>query len=237
MHEITKSYSKEGIHKVFDEISPTYDLVNQILSFGLDRYWRNKLSNFLKNCNNCFLLDLATGTGDQIFSILAKNPFVSKAIGIDLSSEMLNIAKYKSSKKVTPKVDFLIGDALSLNFENNFFDIVTMSFGIRNVTSIQRCFCEMLRVLKPNGRAYILEFSLPKNCVIKSLYLLYLRKILPKIGGFISKKPIAYSYLNKTIESFPYGESLKQEIAKAGFKTVNSYTLTCGITTIYEAIK
>lgn len=236
--KLKTSHTKDGIHKVFDEISLTYDLVNQILSFGLDKLWRKKLSKCLKNLKNYELLDLATGTGDQVFSILKENSLASKVIGIDLSKDMLAMAKEKKAKRLTyQKAEFLEGNAINLEFSNKSFDIVTMSFGIRNVTDFNKCFSECHRVLRPSGKLYILEFSLPKNKIVKFLHLFYLRKVLPFVGGVISKKPSAYHYLNETIESFPYGKNLANSLKNAGFRQVNFYPLSFGITTLYEAVK
>ncbi len=236
--ETRASHKKDGIHKIFDEISPTYDLVNQVLSFGLDKLWRKRLARCLSTLKNYDLLDLATGTGDQIFSILKNNPFASKAVGLDLSTEMLAVAKSKRQKKASfDKAEFHEGDALDIKYPENSFDIVTMSFGIRNVTNTEKCFSECHKVLRPHGKLYLLEFSLPKNKLIRALHLLYLRKVLPKIGGVISKKPSAYHYLNETIETFPYGHALKKRLLAANFKRVNCYPLSFGITTLYEAIK
>ncbi len=231
-------HSKREIHTVFNEISSTYDLTNQVLSFGLDKAWRKRLSNFIKPLGKISVLDMATGTGDQVYSLLKANPNIKAITGIDLAKDMIEIAKQKQQNhQLKPVVTFQEADALQLPFEDESFDIITMSFGIRNVIDTQKCFKEMLRVLKPSGKAYILEFSIPKNPFIKQLHLFYLRHVLPKVGGLISKKKSAYSYLNQTIESFPFGKDFSNQLEKAGFESANFYPQTFGITTIYEGIK
>lgn len=227
---------KHQIHHLFNAISPTYDLVNTVLSLGIDKYWRHKVISHIPKNTLLSLLDLATGTGDQVLSILKKREQIA-AIGIDTAEEMLHKARDKAQEAlVHNRVYFEVADALNLPFPNDSFDLLTISFGIRNVASLEHCFKEMYRVLKPGGKLLILEFSLPKSSWVKRGYLLYLRHLLPKIGKLISKHPTAYTYLNQTIESFPYGEALCSLLEEAGFQTAYT-TYTLGVVSLYINLK
>lgn len=230
--------SRENIHELFNDVSSTYDKLNTILSFGIDKYWRARIRPYIKKDQAISLIDLATGTGDQIFSLLKKRDNIKDALGIDLAQGMLNIALKKVDRfKFKDRVHFQCASALSVPCKEESFDTLTMSFGIRNVTNIEHCFKEMLRVLKPGGEAFILEFSLPKTRWFKSLYLFYLRNILPKIGRVLSKNAKAYTYLNKTIETFPYGACFSNKMLECGFAKAKAIPLTFGIATLYHGVK
>lgn len=221
--------------KMFDEISSRYDFINRVLSFGNDLRWRKKLAQYLPDKENIHLLDVATGSADQILSLLKKTDRIEKAVGVDLSEKMLELAKSKAKKY--PHVSFEIADANNLMFSENSFDCITCSFGIRNVCDVEKTLSEMYRVLKPNSRLMILEFSLPKKGLLKKFHLMYLRKILPFLGGVFSKNFQAYSYLNKTIETFPYGEAFCDLLKKERFKNIQLKTLSFGAVSIYIADK
>jgi demethylmenaquinone methyltransferase/2-methoxy-6-polyprenyl-1,4-benzoquinol methylase len=183
---------------LFNRISSHYDQTNRWLSLGLDQRWRRSLLRHLP-CSSFSLLDLATGTGDQIAAVihLAKD-----AVGIDLSEEMLQIAKKKFAQKTfANRVQFLTGNAESLPFADETFDVCTISFGIRNVEHPKAALAEMFRVTRPKGRCLILEFSIPNN-LFRRPYLFYLRHGIPFIGGWIANDPSAYRYLNQSIERF-----------------------------------
>lgn len=229
--------SRQEIWKMFDEISPTYDRVNRIMTYGLDRYWRKKVGAFLPN-RPLSLLDLATGTGDQIISLLENCPQIQQAIGTDLSKEMLLIGQKKiTQKSYQNKVTLEEGNALSLPYPDSSFDCITMSFGIRNVTNVVDCLKEMMRLLKPGGRALILEGTVPSIPLIRQSYLFYMRHILPRIGAAFAKNPQAYQYLNKTIETFPSGDAFCQLMREAGFSQSCAHPLTLGTVTIYQGDK
>jgi demethylmenaquinone methyltransferase/2-methoxy-6-polyprenyl-1,4-benzoquinol methylase len=221
--------SRKDAWKMFDAISPTYDKVNRILSFGMDQKWRKELLKHLPQRKNLKILDLATGTGDQARALLETGASI---VGIDLSAEMLEIAK----KKMGDKVQFLKADAENPPFAENHFDAASFSFGIRNVTSPIAALKGVHRVLKAGGRALILEFSLPPK-PIRGFYLFYLRHILPRLGGLLSKKPSAYRYLNETIEDFPSGKDFCLLMREAGFIRIKAIPMALGAVTLYVGDK
>lgn len=224
--------------KMFNKISPTYDRVNRILSLGIDRYWRKKVGSLLPKKEKIRLLDCATGTGDQIFSLMRKSGSIHQAIGIDLANEMLQIGKKKLQEKpYSHRVIFKQASILSLPFVNDSFDCATISFGIRNIPNVVDGLKEIYRVLSPVGRILVLEFSLPANPKLQRAHLYYLRHFLPKIGAFISKDNTAYTYLNETIETFPYGHKFCELLTEAGFKNTKAHPLTFGIVTLYQGEK
>lgn len=229
------SQAKEKqVTEMFNAISKTYDQVNGILSFHIDKWWRRLLIDKLPK-NTHRLLDIATGTGDVLIQAVRKKKAHS-GIGIDLAEKMLEIGAIKA-QKYKSQIEFKVGNALSLPFEENSFDATTISFGIRNVQDVKGALSEMKRVLKPGGRSLILEFSLPKNSGVRALHLFYLRKVLPKVGGFFSKKKDSYEYLNQTIEKFPYGEDFLTLMQEAGFNQPRAKPLLFGIATLYWADK
>ncbi|MCP4148599.1 MAG: bifunctional demethylmenaquinone methyltransferase/2-methoxy-6-polyprenyl-1,4-benzoquinol methylase UbiE [bacterium] len=233
-----KLAEKEKSFRIFDSIYKRYDLLNHLFSLGLDNLWRYKMAKTATQKENQRLLDLAAGTGDVTFSLLKHNPQISHAHGLDMSRNMLLLAQKKSAKKnLLEKTSFLVADAGSIPFGSNCFDMVTMAFGIRNVPEPLQVLREIREVLEKEGKIVLLEFSLPKNKLIKKIHLLYLRYVIPKIGALISKDRDAYSYLNKTIETFPYGEEFCRLMRKAGFQKVRFTPLTFGVATLYQGEK
>lgn len=223
--------------KMFDQISSTYDKVNRILSLGMDVHWRKTVRRFLPPQKNVRLLDLATGTGDQLITLFENGASIGTASGIDLSSEMLAIAKKKvENKPYGNQIEWLRADAENLPFDSDTFDAATFSFGIRNVVDPLHALKEIHRTLKPQGRCLILEFSLPPQ-PIKGFYLLYLRHLLPRIGGYFSHAPSAYRYLNETIETFPSGKSFCSLLEKAGFQRIGAHRMALGAVTLYQGDK
>jgi len=183
------------------------------------------------------VLDLACGTGDQLIALAASGRVV-RGVGLDLAEQMLAIGREKVSQRGLEQVLCLqTGDAENLPFDPCSFDAVTIAFGIRNMTDVQRTLGEMLRVLKPGGRALILEFSLPQSRLVRGPYLFYLRHVLPRLGEVISGDSAAYRYLNETIETFPHGEAFCQFMLDTGFTGVTFKPLTMGIVSIYQGDK
>jgi demethylmenaquinone methyltransferase/2-methoxy-6-polyprenyl-1,4-benzoquinol methylase len=235
---ISVDSSKADSFRMFDRIHKRYDLLNRMFSFGQDILWRSKLAQRICKGENQQLLDLATGTGDVAFTVLKRRTGVQVAHGCDMSHNMLQKAREKAvKKKLEQRTSFLQGDAGHIPFRNNIFNIVTMAFGIRNVVDPSQVLTEIRRVLKTEGKALILEFSLPENRVFRKLHLFYLRKIIPRVGAWISKDKHAYRYLNETIETFPYGQSFCCLMETAGFRDVRFTPLTFGVATLYQGMK
>ncbi|MDP3970842.1 MAG: bifunctional demethylmenaquinone methyltransferase/2-methoxy-6-polyprenyl-1,4-benzoquinol methylase UbiE [bacterium] len=226
--------SRKEAWLMFDRIAHRYDLLNLLLSAGQDKIWRKKVAEHLPNRPNMKLLDLAAGTGDLAIELVERNKNIKKVLITDMSTGMLDVAKKKVAKK-NLSAEILIEqcDATNIQYPDDSFDIITIAFGIRNVTDVSQALKSMHRVLKSNGRMIVLELSLPNNRLLRSLYLFYFRHILPIIGGIISGNTEAYKYLNQTVESFPYGDDFCNLMKKAGFKNANAFPQTLGIATIY----
>lgn len=229
---------KSDIWKVFDQISPTYDLLNHLLSFGLDIHWRGQLAKFLPNGENLRLLDLATGTADVPILLCARNPQIREVYGVDLADKMLEIGQKKIvRKKLADKILLKRADAHQLPFEANTFDCATMAFGIRNMQDPLLVLKQTYRVLKTPGRAIILEFSLPANKIWQTFYLFYLRKLVPVLGGLLSGNFAAYRYLNQTVETFPSGREFCSLLKQAGFQETTAHSLMGGVASVYVGEK
>lgn len=229
---------KKSAWKIFDRIYKKYDLLNHLLSLGFDFRWRKKLSTLIVEKEGGALLDLATGTGDVLFSLIKHSGGFKKALGVDMSFNMLKYAKKKSDKNgKSDDVEFVLGDANFIPVKTGSFDIATMAFGIRNISNPVTALKDIQRALGEGGRALILEFSLPENKFVKKIHLLYLRYFLPVIGKIISGDIEAYRYLNKTIEVFPYGDKFIKLMEDSGFTNCERFPLTMGVVTIYRGVK
>ncbi len=234
MIEKKKQPPRTGIWRMFDRIARRYDLLNHLLSFGQDIRWRKKVARLLVNKYDQYILDLATGTGDQLLYMFSCSDRIDRALGTDLALKMLDRGREKVKKrKLEDRIVLEEGDAENIQYPDNIFDAVTISFGIRNLISVERSLSEMYRVLKPAGRVLILEFSIPQNVLMRSIYLFYFRYLLPFIGSVISGDRYAYRYLNETVEGFPYGDAFCQILRESRFENVSMYPQTFGIATIY----
>jgi demethylmenaquinone methyltransferase/2-methoxy-6-polyprenyl-1,4-benzoquinol methylase len=219
---------------MFDRIAPRYDLLNRVLSGGLDVAWRRKMAKMLPDRAPLRLLDVATGTADQILMLIDRAPAIEEAVGIDMAERMLERGRAKvRARGLDRRVRLKIGDAIAIPEPDASFDVCTISFGIRNVTDVVAGLREMRRVLRPGGRAFVLEFSQPEVRWFRAIYYFYLRHILPAIGGWISGDREAYRYLNLTIETFPSGNAFCALMRQAGFEDVRAIPLTMGIASIY----
>lgn len=227
---------KEQVATMFNNISKKYDFLNHFLSLGTDIVWRKKAIRLLKSTHPKLILDIATGTGDFAIAALKLNP--TKVTGIDISEGMLAVGKKKIIDKGLEKIiELKLGDSENLEFDNNTFDAYTVGFGVRNFENLEKGLTEMLRVLKPNGTAIILEFSKPKAFPIKQIYHFYFNKVLPGIGKLVSKDNAAYTYLPESVDAFPDGEKFIEILTKIGYKNPISITLMFGIASIYKANK
>lgn len=223
--------------KMFNGIAGSYDRINRILSLGMDQGWRQFTARNIPVKKNLRILDLATGTGDQLISLFEQGLSIQRATGLDMAKEMLDLAKLKiASKLYRDKIDFVCADAQKLPFADQTFDVATFSFGIRNVPNPSQSLKEIYRTLKPQGRCLILEFSLPPQ-PIRGIYLIYLRHILPRIGAYLSKSQNAYSYLNRTIESFPSGPAFAHLMKQASFNRIELHPMALGAVTLYIGVK
>ena len=185
---------KEAVAAMFDAIAPRYDLLNRVLSLGIDQWWRKKAVNLLRDAAPKRILDVATGTADLAIEALRLNP--EKIIGVDISEEMLNLGQLKIEQQgLTDKITLRKGDSERLPFSDNQFDATLVAFGVRNFEHLQRGLQEIQRVLKPQGQIVVLEFSHPRTFPIKQVYHFYSRHILPRIGRTLSQHEGAYEYL------------------------------------------
>lgn len=224
--------------KMFNQIAKRYDLLNRLLSLGQDKSWRREIRAHLPAKGNVNLLDIATGTGDVVLSIVKDNLDIHMAYGIDLAEDMLEIAKEKiKTEGLQSKIMLQKSDAQALPFLDGTFDATTIAFGIRNIPDLRLALLEMYRVLKKGGRVVILEFSLPTNPCMRAGHWVYLNAIVPLIGFSLSGHSSAYRYLAQTIESFPYGDRFCKILKQMGFVHVQSKALMGGAATVYWADK
>jgi len=220
------------VKRIFDGIAFRYDFLNHLLSFGVDHYWRRKALELSKVTSDSTLLDVACGTGD--FAIEAKKQGVQKIFGADFSHNMLRLFKEKSGWINGNSVQMT---AEQMPFKDNSFTNIIVAFGVRNFYDIGAGFSSFFRVLSENGKATILEFQMPENKIFKSVYKFYFKKILPLIGRMISKDKEAYKYLPESVEEFDEKINLEELLKAAGFKKIESYSLTIGIVTVFIAEK
>jgi demethylmenaquinone methyltransferase/2-methoxy-6-polyprenyl-1,4-benzoquinol methylase len=228
---------KEQVATMFNNISNTYDFLNHFLSLGIDIIWRKKAIKELLKDKPETILDVATGTGDFAFEALEiLKP--KKIIGIDISAGMLAVADKKIiERKKSDLFEVRLGDSEKLLFDDNSFDAVTVAYGVRNFENLEQGIADMLRVLKPNGKAVILEFSKPKAFPIKQLYNFYFKYVTPSIGKLFSKDSSAYTYLPESVAAFPDGEKFTSLMDKVGYKNTKCKPLAFGICSIYTGIK
>ena len=228
---------KRQVEQMFDTISEEYDDLNRVISLGSDVSWRKKVIKLVSEKNVETVLDIATGTGDLALQFAEKTD-AKKIVGLDLSNGMLQVARKKvSGKPYSNKVEFIQGDSEELPFEDNSFDAITVSFGIRNFENLEKGLSEILRVLRKGGIFVILETSVPTNFPFKQGYHLYSKNILPLIGRLFSKDKVAYKYLSESASAFPFGEALNNILREIGFKEVENKPQTFGVATIYTATK
>lgn len=222
-----------GIRDMFQNIAPQYDLLNRILSFGIDRNWRKFAVRQLQVPPQGRVLDIATGTGDVALTIAAKTPDSVMIVGEDFTQGMLLRGREKiAASPYADRIKLVNAPCEAIPHPSDLFDGVTIAFGIRNVVDRNAGLREMCRVLKPAGRAVILEFSTPKSRLFRNLYYFYFRRILPAIGGLFSRRS-AYQYLPDSVLEFPPRHEFSQMMADAGFQDVQAHDLTFGIVTVY----
>lgn len=227
---------KEQVAQMFDTISGNYDDLNRVISFGIDVKWRKKVLKIVSDKQPKTVLDIATGTGD--LAILMTNTSAEEIIGLDISAGMLEVGKQKIAvKKLDNKIQMVLGDSENIPYPDNYFDAITVAFGVRNFETLEKGLAEILRVLKPNGVFVILETSVPTKFPYKQGYSFYTKYILPTIGKLFSKDKVAYKYLSDSANEFPFGEALNNILRKVGFIDVEDLPQTFGVATIYKASK
>ncbi|UBM57825.1 bifunctional demethylmenaquinone methyltransferase/2-methoxy-6-polyprenyl-1,4-benzoquinol methylase UbiE [Marinilongibacter aquaticus] len=228
---------KEQVSTMFDNISGKYDLLNRLLSGGIDIYWRKRAIALLKPEKPQLILDIATGTGD--LAVEAHRQLKpKKIIGVDISEGMLAQGREKMKKLgLEEQIELQMGDSEKLLFDDNTFDAVIVSFGVRNFENLLKGLTDMFRVTKPGGTCVIVEFSKPSSFPMKQLYAFYSNTVLPAIGRLISKDQSAYSYLPESVQAFPDGKDFLTIFEQAGFQQTQCKKLTFGICSIYTGKK
>lgn len=233
-----KPYSSDGskaeqVREMFDKIAPRYDLLNHLLSLGIDRGWRKRLVSSASRSNPQSILDVATGTGD--LALMLRRKTSATITGVDISTGMLEVGRAKAAG--LDRITFASADAENLPMPDASFDTVTAAFGVRNFENLERGMTEMCRVLKPEGELYVLEFAMPEKKLLGKLYRFYFRSVLPKVGRMISGDSRAYTYLPESVGEFPYGTRFAELLTRCGFRNVEMQELMGGIAIIYKAIK
>ena len=229
---------KEQVEQMFDNIAPTYDKLNHIMSLNIDRVWRRRVMRIVRRAKAHKIMDVATGTGDLAIA-MAKRVDRTQILGVDLSEEMLAVARRKVEKQgLEERIMLEKGDAENLAMvSTESIDAATVAFGVRNFENIERGLSEIYRTLKPGGKLVVLEFSMPKNRLVRWVYSQYAHRLLPRIGGMISKDKKAYTYLPDSVEEFPAPERFAEVLRSVGFTRVKTRSQSFGIAYIYDATK
>ena len=231
-----KSSKKTQVRQMFDGISPQYDLMNRIISGGIDIKWRKNVVSMLIEKQPEKILDVATGTGDLAIALLQTK--ATEIIGIDISEGMLDIGKQKvRNNQWDQKIKMQIGDSENIDYPDDYFDAATVAFGLRNFENLDKGLSEILRVLRPGGDLIILETAVPNNYLLRQFYHLYTQFIMPVIGNLFSKDKSAYQYLSDSAAAFPFGKAFNNILAKNGFIEIEDIPQTLGVASIYRAQK
>jgi len=234
--------SGQRIREMFGEISPRYDFLNHFLSGGVDYYWRWRTVRTVPPAGTDPILDVCTGTGDLAIAYWKRSRGNVAVAGTDFTHNMLQIANSKreqiQSAESGHRLAFLEADTLQLPFDNNQFQIVSVAFGLRNVSDTLAGLQEMTRVCRPGGQVAVLEFSMPENRLIGATYRWYFRNILPRLGQLLARnRHSAYNYLPDSVSEFPQGKALAELMQQSGLDSVSWKTLTFGIATLYWGAK
>lgn len=223
------------VQQMFGEIAPRYDFMNHFLSGGVDYYWRWRTVRKVAPAGEAPILDVCTGTGDLAISYLKKTGGKTQVIGADFTHDMLKLALKKNTNAA---LNFLEADTQQLPFADDQFQIVSVSFGLRNVSDTRQGLQEMIRVCQPGGQVAVLEFSMPTNPLLRAGYQFYFRHILPKMGQLLARnRQSAYNYLPESVSEFPYGKELADLMDECGLTGTRWYPLTFGIATLYVGTK
>ena len=227
---------KEQVTQMFDTISENYDGLNRVISFGIDVKWRKRVVEILKKKQPSTILDIATGTGDLAINLTKTG--AKKIIGLDISPGMLQVGKEKvKEKQLQDSIEMVVGDSENLQFPEQYFDAVTVAFGVRNFENLEKGLSEIYRVLKPGGTLVVLETSVPAKAPFKQGYRFYCKYLLPAIGRIFSKDKSAYTYLSESAAVFPHGKDFNNILGKIGFIAMENKPQTFGVASIYVATK
>jgi demethylmenaquinone methyltransferase/2-methoxy-6-polyprenyl-1,4-benzoquinol methylase len=227
----------DSIRKLFDTIAPTYDFLNHLLSLRRDFYWRKMAVRELKGVGG-WVLDVATGTGDVAIEMIQRNGYQKKVFGLDFSERMIKRAQQKILRKgLFQSIALSRGDAIDLPFRENTFSASIIAFGLRNIPNKEQALSEMIRVIKRGGKVIVLEFTFPRDELMRRLYPFYFKKLLPWLGGLISGDRGAYAYLPESVTQFPHAEDYEEMLKRSGLEEIRSRRLTFGIASIISGIK
>ncbi|MBE6307112.1 MAG: bifunctional demethylmenaquinone methyltransferase/2-methoxy-6-polyprenyl-1,4-benzoquinol methylase UbiE [Bacteroidales bacterium] len=240
--EEVKPYDQDAaktgqVREMFNSIAPAYDVMNRMMTMGIDTIWRRKAVDMLRDYNPRRILDVATGTGDLAF-LIDQRLKPDTLLGIDLSEGMLSVAREKATERgVADRVSFAIEDCLSLSLPDNSYDAITVAYGVRNFENLKQGFAEMYRVLSPGGVLCVIELSTPEHFPFRQLYKFYTYTIIPLVGRIISRDKQAYSYLPRSVAAVAQGEEMLDIFRSVGFKNCRLRRLTFGACTIYMGEK
>lgn len=233
---VDKSFPR--IRRMFGEIAPRYDLLNHLLSLGIDRRWRRRTVKTVAPNGSGPILDLCTGTGDLALEYAGASGGQADVIGLDFCRPMLVIAREKGRQAAAGRLRLIEGDASRLPFPDGLFQIVCVAFGLRNISDTDRGLAEMARVCRRGGKVAVLEFSLPTLPIVRQIYGWYFRHILPRIGQWLARnRQSAYNYLPASVGEFPQREAMAARMRTAGLSEVRYFSLTCGVATLYVGTK
>jgi demethylmenaquinone methyltransferase/2-methoxy-6-polyprenyl-1,4-benzoquinol methylase len=230
--------SGERVRAMFGEIAARYDAMNHLLSAGVDKYWRWRTVRLAPVEGTAPILDLCTGTGDLALAYQRAAAGKAQVVGADFCHPMLVIGRKKGEAVAGTRPRFVEADAQRLPFDDDTFQIVSVAFGLRNVSDTDQGLREMTRVCQPGGKVVVLEFSMPTWQPIRAVYGWYFRNVLPKVGQFLARNQRdAYEYLPASVQEFPMGEALADRMRATGLRTVKFYPFTCGVATLYVGVK
>jgi demethylmenaquinone methyltransferase/2-methoxy-6-polyprenyl-1,4-benzoquinol methylase len=219
----------DDVSRMFDRVARRYDLLNDLLSLGQTKRWRNSVTKLISPKPGMKILDIAAGTG-------ASSAPLAKA-GADVTALDFSEGMLEEGRRLRPEITFIHGDALAFGFANSTFDVTTISFGLRNTHDISKALSEALRVTKENGSIYVVEFSHPTSRIFRSIYLKYLMRLLPRVARIFTHNPEAYDYLAESIIAWPNQADLAEIMAKSGWREVRWENLTFGVVAVHTARK
>ena len=235
--------TEQQVKDIFKTISKKYESSNLIISLGLEKYWRARFSSLIKG-DEARILDACCGTGNSTFALWEKTERKAEIHGLDFSAEMLEVARdkikiaaIKNEKPVTDKVSFIKSDISSIPFKDDYFDLVTIVFGIRNVIDRKKALSELYRVTIPGGKILVMEFNMPTNNLLKKIYILYMNKILINLGTLVTNNREAYRHLVQSIIDFPQVDRFVKLMKVAGWKKIINLSMSFNTCVIYEAYK